>query len=76
MRKKVNVDKIRGELDALDSVTRFELVNDLLKSLKADVEQSAKRKTRKLSELKGLGKEIWKGIDVEAYIRGERDSWR
>ena len=23
----------------------------------------------------GLGKEIWKGVDVDAYLRGERDEW-
>lgn len=23
----------------------------------------------------GLGKEIWKGMDVEAYLRRERDEW-
>jgi prevent-host-death family protein len=23
----------------------------------------------------GLGKEIWKGIDVDEYLRGERNSW-
>lgn len=23
----------------------------------------------------GLGKEIWEGVDVDAYLRGERDSW-
>jgi hypothetical protein len=26
-------------------------------------------------EFKGLGKEIWEGIDVQAYIDRERDSW-
>lgn len=26
-------------------------------------------------ELKGLGKELWEGIDPDAYIREERDSW-
>jgi prevent-host-death family protein len=23
----------------------------------------------------GLGKEVWKGVDVDAYLRGERDEW-
>jgi hypothetical protein len=23
----------------------------------------------------GLGKEIWKNIDVDEYLRGERNSW-
>lgn len=26
-------------------------------------------------ELRGLGKELWKGIDAAEYVRGERDSW-
>ena len=23
----------------------------------------------------GLGKEVWKSVDVDAYLRGERDEW-
>lgn len=26
--------------------------------------------------LRGLGKEIWKGTDTDAYVQGERDSWQ
>lgn len=29
-----------------------------------------------LKDLKGLGKEIWKDVDVEEYIKKERDSWQ
>ncbi len=28
-----------------------------------------------LKNLKGLGKEIWKDIDVDEYIKKERESW-
>jgi hypothetical protein len=28
-----------------------------------------------IMELKGLGKEVWEGIDVEKYIDKERNSW-
>ncbi|HEY9204806.1 MAG TPA: AbrB/MazE/SpoVT family DNA-binding domain-containing protein [Candidatus Methanoperedens sp.] len=28
-----------------------------------------------LKDLKGLGKEMWKDVDVEEYIRKERESW-
>lgn len=27
-------------------------------------------------KLKGLHKEIWKGVDPKKYIKEERDSWR
>lgn len=26
-------------------------------------------------ELRGLGKEIWKGLDAQAYVDNERASW-
>ena len=28
-----------------------------------------------IRELRGLGKELWEGIDPAAHIREERDSW-
>jgi len=30
---------------------------------------------RQLSELKGLGKELWQKVDVEKDLNEERDSW-
>jgi AbrB family looped-hinge helix DNA binding protein len=33
------------------------------------------RRSISLRDLKGLGKEIWKDIDVEDYIKKERESW-
>ena len=29
----------------------------------------------RLSELKGIGKGTWSGIDIDQFIREERDSW-
>ncbi len=28
-----------------------------------------------ITELRGLGKEIWQGIDAQEYVDAERDSW-
>ncbi len=28
-----------------------------------------------ITELRGLGKEVWQGIDAQEYIDAERDSW-
>lgn len=33
------------------------------------------QKPLSLKNLKGLGKEIWKDIDVDEYIKKERESW-
>jgi len=32
-------------------------------------------RTRSILELKGKGKDIWKGLDVKAYLNEERSSW-
>jgi len=29
----------------------------------------------RITDLKGLGKEIWKGVDADEYVAKERDSW-
>jgi hypothetical protein len=50
----------------------------LLAKQTAPQQQQAQEKPRKrhsITELKGLGKEIWAGVDVKEYINGERDSW-
>jgi AbrB family looped-hinge helix DNA binding protein len=33
------------------------------------------KKPLSLRNLKGLGKEIWQAIDVDEYIKKERESW-
>ncbi|EFI33385.1 conserved hypothetical protein [Desulfonatronospira thiodismutans ASO3-1] len=33
-------------------------------------------KARSIMELKGMGKDLWKKIDVDNYIAEERASWR
>ena len=33
------------------------------------------RRKHEITELEGLGKEIWEGIDVAKYIDEERNSW-
>ena len=33
-------------------------------------------KTRRITELKGLGKQVWQDIDVQKYVDEERSSWK
>lgn len=42
--------------------------------LKKKLEESV-QKSHKLTELEGLGSEVWRNIDVEEYIDKERDGW-
>jgi len=39
------------------------------------VNATQKPKRRSITELRGLGADIWKDVDAADYIRKERDSW-
>jgi len=39
------------------------------------MKKSELEKPLTLKNLKGLGKEVWKDIDIEDYIQTERESW-
>jgi hypothetical protein len=47
--------------------------HELLRELQNSLQQLPLKKTRSLLELAGLGKEIWKGVEVEEYIQNERN---
>jgi hypothetical protein len=67
-----------------DVIYRFQKLSldeqeQLLEEIEAIVRQRAKntrRSGQSIKELSGLGKELWRGIDVEKYIEEERNSWR
>ncbi len=48
---------------------QIKLMEELILMLKKGV------KRRSVRELKGLGREVWRGVNVEEYIEGERSSW-
>jgi hypothetical protein len=48
---------------------------ELAKRLIDMMDVAPAKPTRRLSELRGLGKEIWQGIDVQEYVNQMRDEW-
>jgi len=60
------------EVDTLDYTDKLHLLsyitNDLIKS-------NTKTK-HNLTELRGLGKEVWQNQDIDTYIQSERASWK
>jgi hypothetical protein len=53
---------------------QLKLVEDLSILIRQRVTMTPKP-MRSILELRGLGKEIWQGIDAQEYINQERDSW-
>ena len=37
--------------------------------------QPALEPEHEITELRGLGKEVWNNIDAQEYVNAERDSW-
>ena len=69
----MTVAEILQQAKTLSGQERKELVKLLVDSL--DVPDIAPRQHRWLSELRGLGKEIWEGIDAQEYANRLRSEW-
>ena len=65
--------EILQQAKALSGQERKELVKLLVDSL--EVPEAAPHQQRRLSELRGLGKEIWDGIDAQEYVNQLRSEW-
>ena len=51
---------------------QLQLIEDLISVARHRVQA---KPAHSITELRGLGKEIWEGIDVAKYIDEERNSW-
>jgi hypothetical protein len=67
----MTITEILEQAKALSPQERKELAKLLIDM--ADIEAVSTQ--RRLSELRGLGKEIWVGVDAQAYINQMRDEW-
>ena len=77
-----NRERLLIRLDALKrAVKESKLPDDQLaliydKLFEVDELFGPGAKTHDFRELQGLGKELWQSIDVDEYIKEERESWR
>lgn len=65
-------DYLEG-VERLAPVDQLRLVEVISARLKRSLQQQTTHHT--LTELEGLGAELWTGVDVRAYLRRERDAW-
>lgn len=69
----MTIVEILQQAKTLSVQERKELVKLLVDSL--EIPEVAPRRPRRLSELRGLGKEIWRGIDAQEYVDQLRREW-
>lgn len=71
----MTVTEIVEQAKTLSIQERKLLVKLLVDALDAPTIDTAAPKKHSIMELRGLGKEIWEGIDAQEYVNQLRDEW-
>ena len=71
MNNLIDSQSIFREVDTLNYSDKLHLLSYLMKDL---IKSSAETK-HNLTELRGLGREMWQNRDIDSYIQNERASW-
>ena len=71
MSGKNKIKAICSDIDSLEPVSKMDVLAHLISSLRFNL-----AKTHRISELKGVGAEIWKKLDIESYLKKERSEWK
>ncbi len=69
MSKAINIDQLLAKVELLDNTSKLSLIERIISLIKK--EQKPKLKTD-LTKLNGLGKEIWKDVNIDEYLEKER----
>jgi hypothetical protein len=70
----MTLQEIITEVKTLSINEQKQLIK-LLVDIVSEPHLGSATKTRNLRELRGLGKEIWAGVDAQEYIHQQRDEW-
>lgn len=67
-----NINNLLEIISHLDYDEKITMMESIIRMIKKESGVSTPTIKRKLSDLKGLGAEIWKDTDVEKYLQNER----
>jgi hypothetical protein len=70
----MTIETMLEEIRHLSVQDRKQLINLIVETL-PDMRQENAPIRRSITELRGLGKEIWEGIDAQDYVDQLRDEW-
>lgn len=65
-------EELLAEARELDLGQQLRLLEELAATVRRVAED---RHQRSLLELRGLGKETWRGVDAQEYVHDERAAW-
>ncbi|MCC5651428.1 hypothetical protein LC609_16640 [Nostoc sp. XA013] len=69
-----NYQEVLLQAQSLTPEEQIRLIEHLSSLIRQQVTMTPKPK-RSILELRGLGKEIWNGVNAQEYVNQERDSW-
>jgi len=67
-----NYSQVISEIKTLNLSDQLRILEEMATLIR---KKAIRTKSRSILELKGKGKDIWKGLNVKAYIDKERSSW-
>ncbi len=67
-----NYNRVMAEIKTLNISDQLRLLEEMATLIRRKTGQV---KPRSILELRGKGKDIWKGLDAKTYIDEERSSW-
>ena len=68
----VSYNRVISEIKTLNLSDQLRLLEEMAALIR---KETSKTKPRSILELQGKGKDIWKELNVKAYIDEERSSW-
>jgi len=77
MRTTIDIDDalaIRAKMEAVERRSSLKALVE--EGLRLVLENTSGRTTRPLEELAGLGKDLWKGVNADRYVRDLRKGWK
>ena len=68
----ININQIVNEIEKLDYNDKINIMSRIVNLLKR--EEKA-HQVSSVTQLKGLGKDVWQKTDAASYVSKERESW-
>ena len=65
-------EEVLSRAQSLTPDEQLRLIEELAAIIRRQI---TARPKHSVTEFRGMGKEVWEGIDVEKYIEEERNSW-
>ena len=72
MAQTLNINQIVSQIELLDYNNKINILTKVVNMIKTN---QSTLKSESITNLKGLGKDIWVNNDTDTYLATERESW-